>query len=178
MNNGVERSPELLNYFFYFLFMSSLNPHSPSQKSKGGVIFPMKSELLDEIKNGQTEQFKSNIRDLKSDLRFQSRMSSIDNLLDEIKKNPVPPNVDFGEWEVLSRFSRNFKPKCPISNYMMVCSRRASELRIVYELYGFGSELKVLFTNCDYHVYRNKLYSVSQGEDTEYVNYRGVIINL
>jgi len=166
----------------HFTNGNSLHPHTKDERTKGTKIeFPSDTQLLTDIDNGMTSEFSKNLSEIKNSDGYKYLLPSIASWINKVKQSPVPPAIGSkklrtrSEWKILGDFTIMAKNQCPLDSFICVCSIRVSrEVRIVYELYAIGSQIKTLFTNCDIHVYRNRLYS-----DTDNVNnshYRNIML--
>lgn len=126
------------------------------------ISFPSKNELLVEIEIGMTSKFVNDRVHLANSI-YKSYGKEIKHKMAMIKKSPIPSNIDEGDWKVLSNITSEAKKYCPLSdNLKAVCSMRFGfELRLVYEVYEYNGIQKVLFTNLNIHIYRNRLYTDS-----------------
>lgn len=94
-----------------------------------------------------------------------------------LKKSPIPLEIDHGNWKIMSKITEDAKKSCPVTNLQYVCSYRiGNEIRIVYEVYKIESRIFIVFTNCNIHIYRNRLYSDIM--DVKCESYRDQVINI
>lgn len=144
--------------------------------------YPTKSDFLKELQKGETDTFHDNLLSFREYRRDLFHFAA--DIIEDIKSNCgiMPWMIDnynsglLANWEILEDYTEYFKQyldKISI-NYKSayVISRsvgtkglndpsgrtRKGDFRIVYE-YIDG---KLIFTNIDYHVYRDSLYSKSR----------------
>lgn len=153
--------------------------HSKEDRNiKEPIKFPPLPELEMEIEAGRTKAYIQNLDQMRKSPEYRYLVKHVIEIEKILRKSPIPPDKDGKSiWRWYTRYTRDAQRTCPAKKtpLVAVCSYKLDKrLRMVYEVYAVNNKLKVLMTDCNFHVYRNRLYS----ETEELDQYRNILIKI